>query len=82
MQAGTPFKAFRTSEDAVLVVSFEEFHGQSRLDIRRYWQPEGGDEYVPTKKGVSIPEEQVPDFLAAVVNVVERVNEDWLDDIR
>lgn len=78
-------RAFMVTSDTLVVVAASEYRGDFRLDIRRYWSTyarDGVAEYIPTKKGVSIPEALIPDFLAALVNVIGEFNEDLLDDIR
>ena len=82
MKKGAIYRTFRKGANTIVVVAASEYRGEMRLDIRQFWSPNGDDEYVPTKKGVNISFEEVPEFLAALVNVVGEVDEDLLDDIR
>ena len=47
-------------------VGWKTFHNKKLLDIRVYWRPEHEDEYVPTKRGVTIREEELVAFLEAL----------------
>lgn len=48
-------------------ISLSEFKGKTYLDIRRMWNNEG--EILPTKKGVTIPIEEI-DLL---INILEKI---------
>lgn len=53
----------RTSHDT-LRIGFVEFRGTSRLDLRLWI--ENGAELMPTRAGISVPVEQLPDLVRAV----------------
>jgi len=49
-----------------------EWRGQRRLDIRHIFYREDGEVF-PTKKGVAIPEEDIPSFIEAIQGVVDEM---------
>lgn len=43
------------SESEQIVVQRKVYKGVESIDVRTHWKPNDKKEYVPTKKGVSIP---------------------------
>ncbi len=50
----------------VLRVSQQRFRGLDRVDIREFFRPEGGEDLVPTRRGVSVRIGQLPALRAAL----------------
>jgi len=59
---------------APVVIAVSEWKGETRLDIRHYWTPEGEHKTVPTKKGVSIPLEELDDLINILLGIQAEVN--------
>jgi hypothetical protein len=53
-------------------VTIKAFRGAQYLDIRQHWRDDGG-EWHPTKKGVSLNVEYVPDLLEALQRAEELI---------
>lgn len=60
-------------------ITGQEIHNQRYLDIRDWWLPEGKDEYVPTRKGVTIPLESIDELKDAITKATEVVNTEGID---
>lgn len=63
-------KIRKSSVSEVWVVA-KEYQGKISCDIREYFHPADRSEWLPTKKGVSIP----PEFISRVVDAVEEMGE-------
>ena len=51
-----------------------EYNGRDYIHLREHYQPEGTDEWRPTKKGITFTEqEQVDEAIAALTAARERV---------
>lgn len=57
--------------DALIIARITEWRGETRLDIRQFWQPPGNNGYVPTKKGVTIALENFDEFVSGLVALIE-----------
>jgi hypothetical protein len=49
-----------------VLVRRQLFKGKVRCDIRIFFRPEGGTEFVPTGKGVSFAIDTVPELIEAL----------------
>jgi len=63
-------------------ISFEETYGEPGLDIRTMWWPPKGDAPAHTKRGVRIPHDLLPHFMASLLHVVLDGNHEDLYAIR
>lgn len=48
--------------------------GEAYLDMRRWFAPDDGGDWLPTKRGLRIHAEQLPEFLGAVRDGAKRIN--------
>ena len=59
--------------------------GKSRdfelVSVRVYWEPEPGREKVPTRKGISVRTELLPELIHALNLALIRSNEEGLHDL-
>ena len=46
--------------------SISTYRGRERLDIREYWLDEATDTWRPTRKGISLPRDFLPELLEGV----------------
>jgi hypothetical protein len=46
--------------------SVSTWRGRERLDIREYYQDEASGEWLPTRKGISLPRDFLPELLEGV----------------
>ena len=53
----------------IIRVTKSEFKGNTYIDIRKYYLDKDTDEYKPTKKGISIPENLVEEVLKSLKEV-------------
>jgi len=60
------------NQNEVIRIKIEEFKGYKFLDIRVYFQDQGG-EWKPTKKGVAVPFEKIEDFIGLVNEMQEKL---------
>jgi hypothetical protein len=64
MEKNTKVLAEIPKGNELIVVSCGEFKTGKRLDIRTFWSD--GESWLPSKKGVSIPMEDVPKLLKGI----------------
>ncbi len=57
-------------------VALRSFQETQFLDIRKFYKSEESGEYFPTRKGLAIPLNLIPQLKEALVKVLEEV-EDW-----
>lgn len=71
--------AFKPSNDAhPTYISKSEWRGEERLDIRTFYTTDSGERR-PTKKGVSIPCEQIFEFLTALHEAIPDEFDAWME---
>lgn len=61
--------AINKSDVAEVRVTTTKFKDRPVLDIRVWFIPNGGDEFVPSRKGVTVDLNKVPDL----VKILERI---------
>jgi len=59
---------FDLTDTTKVVASISEYRGTKRVDLRVWWKPDDAD-WVPTKKGVSVPVEKWPEMLKLILAV-------------
>jgi hypothetical protein len=64
-------KIRKTSASEVWIL-LDEYNGQRRCDVREYFRPDDGPEWLPTKKGVGIPIELLRQAVDAAEALAER----------
>jgi hypothetical protein len=70
-QKRTP--AFTPSNDSYpTLITLSEWHGEERIDVRTFYTTDAGLRR-PTKKGVSIPLEQLQEFLTNLHDSDDRI---------
>ena len=60
---------FEKGSNEVVRVSISEYHGQKYLDLRCWYHPHAqslDDEMLPTKKGICLHTEMIPDLQKAI----------------
>lgn len=50
-----------------------EYHGKDIINVRVYFQPEGEERWIPTKKGVTLSVESIPELREAI----EKAEKEW-----
>lgn len=58
-----------------IIVSLRNYRGRQLVDVRTYYLREGSNEWLPTKKGVSISTEKYPDLKEAVLLLEEAIRD-------
>lgn len=56
----------RKTDTAEVRVSRKHWKGRSVIDIRIWWHPQGGTEFIPSSKGVTIDAGKLPDLIDAL----------------
>lgn len=59
------------SAGEVVKVTIHEFRGQYYLDFRVWYFPEGSENMHPTKKGINLNVEQIPELSKAILEAGE-----------
>jgi hypothetical protein len=61
--------AIRKTDTAEVRVSRNYWKGRSVIDIRIWYLPKGGAEFVPSRKGLSIDASKLPELLEALAGL-------------
>lgn len=48
--------------------------GEAYLDMRRWFAPDDGSDWLPTKRGLRIHAEQLPEFLSAMHDAAKKID--------
>ena len=56
-------QAIRKTDTAEVRVSRKCWNGRNVIDIRVWWRPKGGSEFIPSSKGVTIDAGKLPELL-------------------
>jgi hypothetical protein len=62
-----------SAEEEKYVVSINYFHDNQYLDMRLFFKPEGKEEFVATRKGLSLSVDHLNRLKAALEKVIKRV---------
>jgi hypothetical protein len=68
-------------EKYVTIVQKSEWRGETRLDVRGHYLPDGETEYRPTKKGVSFVKADISNLLDAVAAEFPEEVMDWVEGV-
>jgi hypothetical protein len=72
----TILRTFRRPTGEEIRVCLKTFHGKTYLDFRSWWLPDDEEAYKPTKRGVTLHAEYLPDLLAALQQAAEELGVD------
>lgn len=62
-------RTLRKSESAEVRVSRSSWKGRDVIDIRIWFKPDGADEFVPSRKGMTIDAGRAPELIAMLSEV-------------
>lgn len=65
----TNFASIRKSDTAEVRVSRDMVGGRRVIDVRVWFLPNGGSEYVPSRKGITIDAAKINDLIGALQEV-------------
>lgn len=65
---------YKTSaEDEKYIVSINHFQGNLYLDIRLFYKPDDKDDFLPTRKGISLSVEHIDKIIGALEKAKTRI---------
>jgi hypothetical protein len=62
----TEVAAIRKADGAEVRVTVQGYKGRRVVDVRVWYQPAGGAEFVPTRKGVTVDADKLPALAEAI----------------
>lgn len=62
--------AFRKADGAEVRVSVQDYKGRRVVDVRVWYLPRTGGDYLPTRKGITIDADKLPALVAALGKAV------------
>ncbi len=65
----TEIAAIRKTDTAEIRVSVHGYKGRSVVDVRVWYLPDGGGEFVPTRKGITFDASKLPELIEALGRV-------------
>jgi elongation factor P hydroxylase len=57
---------FRKSESAEVRICLQGYKGRRVVDLRVWYVPDGGTDFVPTRKGVTVDVDRLPELVDAI----------------
>lgn len=73
--SGTPIASIRKADGAEIRVTLQRYKGRSVVDVRVWYQPTASGEFVPTRKGVTLDADRLPEFADAVAEALQRTRQ-------
>jgi hypothetical protein len=58
--------AIRKADGAEIRVAFSTYKGRRVVDVRVWYLPRTGGDYLPTRKGITIDADKLPELVAAM----------------
>ena len=58
--------AIRKADGAEIRVAISTFKGRRVVDVRVWYEPPDGGDYLPTRKGITIDADKLPELVAAM----------------
>lgn len=58
--------SFRKADGAEVRVSVQDYKGRRVVDVRVWYRPRNCSDYVPTRKGITIDADKLPELMAAL----------------
>ena len=71
----TELAELRKANGATIRIALDRYKGRCVLDVRLWYQPNGSTEYVPTRKGITLDADRLPEFAEAVAEALRRNRE-------
>ena len=68
---GKPALALRRGLDRETRIAVREYRGEKFVDFREWWQPAGAPDFVPTKRGITVPLESLDQVIEALQGIKE-----------
>ena len=65
----------RKADGATIRIALDRYKGRFVLDVRLWYQPDGSTEFVPTRKGITLDADRLPEFAEAVAEALRRTRE-------
>jgi hypothetical protein len=62
----TEIAAIRKADGAEIRVALNIYKGRRVIDVRVWYKPPDGSDYVPTRKGITIDADKLPELVAAM----------------
>lgn len=62
--------SFRKADGAEVRVSVQGYKGRRVVDVRVWYQPAAGGDYVPTRKGITVDADKLPALALALAEAV------------
>ena len=60
----------RKSDTSEVRVTRSNWKGRCVIDVRVWYFPKGGDDYVPSRKGLTIDAKKLPDLIEALKEAI------------
>ena len=65
----------RKADGATIRIALDRYKGRLVVDMRLGYQPDGSTEFVPTRKGITLDADRLPEFAEAVAEALRRTRE-------
>ena len=75
MSARIELAEIRKADGASIRIALDRYKGRWVVDVRLWYQPEGSVDFVPTRKGITLDADKLPEFAEAVAEALRRTQE-------
>ena len=65
----------RKADGATVRIALGRYKGRRVVDVRLWYQPAGSVDFVPTRKGITLDADRLPEFAEAVAEALRRTRE-------
>ena len=80
MEEGRIVYRFQKNPEEEIRFTVKEYKGRSYLNMRLWFLPSGGSEYFPTKKGLSLSLDYLPELMKGLERTAKLASESALQD--
>jgi hypothetical protein len=63
------------SKNSPIIIELKEFEGRKLFDIRKYFKDKNSDEFIPTKKGISLNSFQLKQLIETINSKSKDIND-------
>lgn len=70
----TEIAAIRKADGAEVRVAVQSYKGRRVADIRVWYRPTSGGDFVPTRKGITVDADKLPELVAALAEVATSIS--------
>lgn len=74
------FPPIQKSDDTQIRIALKSYRNSEYIDIRAFWRPGESEDYLPTKRGITIPVKESLEQLEQLQGTLEEIHNLLIED--